>query len=723
MLLSTKDDLTCYRLEFELARTDGTEAPTAVRHVRQTYILRSARGIGSAELTWDAELAADLAELQRPAPDPGRVQRLGDRLRLFLERGLSSLEGWGHHEQAIRQTVERGGRIHVVFHLAAAELLMLPWQLVTLRTTAQHLGELSECLIQYTWCGNGTAPALLGPPRPGRLLFGWSTAGGLVPAGPHLQALSPLRDHGCFEPDRDVLPNLSTESLRNALASAADSGAPYTALHILCHGAQEGEGTYSLLWNDADRRSAAQRVSGTDLRRVLDPFRDSLRLVVLCACNTADGGSPWSAAVSVAQSLHRLGIPCVVGSRLPFSPANSVRFAQAFYGALVEEPFSIRHAMDRAKARLAVEPGLSWASLQLHARPGDEELQLLAPGTPATGAVVATEASVPAPAPAMGPEGGTRLPPSAVVRHLGLAFAAGLLLMVGARVLGSLVHDAREELIGIPPALLTYGEPEVWRQGLLAVANLVSRTLFDVWAGSGVERWGVGAAALLGITWVLLARSKWRRLELATLLAGTLVLAFAVVLYAFSVGVHHLVLRGDHEWSDPGGATWTLPDQISFEVGSWLENTTEHNTRRRGALAGLWGWLLATCGIGLWAAIGRQPGSWTRGPRALLAIALALIGVFHLRQAPRAHALANWGLVYPRVHPQDVTCLGAGSRAALVPERCRALDVSAGARERLILLVGDGCEPPSPRLVPLRDSGAERCLLPSNGIEPVFGTR
>lgn len=360
-----------HTLTLELSRADQVEDAHAVPSGPQAYIVRRDRGFGSATFPWGDRVATALAELEKPEPDRGVLQGLGDTLRTFVEEALRSLEGWGSHEDAIRQAADAGKAAHLTLRFAAAELYALPWELMTLRATGQCLGELKSCLVQYEWPGTNSAPARASAaPEQSRLLFGWSAAGGTVPAAEHLRALREAGGRVELDPEGDVLADLSLASLERALAEASSAGRPFAALHVLCHGGATEGGTWGLRWNGARTAGPAELVDGAGLRRVLAPHRDSLRLVVLCACQGGHA-TAGNALGSICQALHRVGIQAVVASRLPLSKRGSVAFAEAFYGPLLTGTTSLQFAFLAARARLAQLPGFDWAALQLYARAGD----------------------------------------------------------------------------------------------------------------------------------------------------------------------------------------------------------------------------------------------------------------------------------------------------------------------------------------------------------------
>src|SRR5262249_24312956 len=127
---------------------------------------------------------------------------------------------------------------------AAAELYVLPWELVTIKATGQHLAELPRVLVRYEWPETVTTP--LREPMPekgGRILLCWSAAGGAVPAAEHVAAIADAHqasDHS-FSAERDVLKHASATRLAEALESAQRSGPPISVLHLLCHGGAIGQ--------------------------------------------------------------------------------------------------------------------------------------------------------------------------------------------------------------------------------------------------------------------------------------------------------------------------------------------------------------------------------------------------------------------------------------------------------------------------------------------------
>jgi hypothetical protein len=361
-----------YMLTLELVRGDSNGSPFVFRYMDQEYLLRQEEGYRRARLSWDSQCQEDLAELGQPSPSREAVQRLGDMLGAFLGQ-----LGWGEHEARLQAAVREGREVHVTFRLAAAELYSLPWELVTLKGSGQHLGELPGCHVHYEWPGVPASPERDVPrAEGGRILFAWSAAGGLVPAEEHLRVLSAVcaRYGYPFKPARDVVDKLSLHALTEALSASEE---PVAALHILCHGARArgpGATEYGLLWN-ASHGEGTAFVDPGDLRQVLAPYAGKVRMVVLSACQSGNA-VPDSHLGSVAQGLHRVGIPAVVASRMPLSARGSIQLTETLYEELLGQLSPLSRALAAVRSRLQENAeSLDWASLQVYAR-GEDEVAL-----------------------------------------------------------------------------------------------------------------------------------------------------------------------------------------------------------------------------------------------------------------------------------------------------------------------------------------------------------
>lgn len=349
------------RLEF--ARADDVEDPYAIRMGRQEYLLRGPGGtFGGASLRWNEALLAELAGVTRPNPDPEGAQALGGRLREFLEP-----TGWSAREQEIQQALDDDTPVVITVRSAAAELYALPFELLTIKTTGQHLGELPGLMIRYEWPGTSSTMSEPSPaPEGGRILFAWSAAGGEVPVSDHYQSIRAGLEAGELPANKLIeLRHASLAGIDELLNAAAADNEPIAVLHLLCHGVAAGQSVGLALDGD----DGSEVVDAGRLRRVLGPHAGRLRSVVLCACKGADPGALGTQLGSVAQVLHRAGIETVLASRFPLTVAGSTIFARAFYTELLGEPSSLEAAfLCGRRALTSQDASLDWASMQLYVR-------------------------------------------------------------------------------------------------------------------------------------------------------------------------------------------------------------------------------------------------------------------------------------------------------------------------------------------------------------------
>jgi hypothetical protein len=383
---SSRDDEPLH-VELELVRAEAADDAFAFRFARQTYLIRGPGGAyETAELPWSRELLRDLDEIRRPDRDPATVARVGDMLRELL-----GAAGWARHEAAIVEARAARRRVHLTIRSAAAELYALPWELLTLRADGQHLGALDHVLLRYAWPGTSTVAADTGDGPP-RLLVAWSAAAGGVPAAEQLEA---IRDAAAAAGRDDAiaeLPKASYAALADALDAAAAEGRPFSALHLLCHGAEAGS-TFGLSLDAEGGDGRPTVVDAGRLQQLLAPYAHALRLVVVAACDGGNMGEPGNRIGSVAQRLHRAGLQYVIASRYPLSARGSTRMAGALHQALLEGEPVERAFVDARTAASREVTQLDWASLQLYARPEDGDRGcVLAASVPAAGAVpVATK--------------------------------------------------------------------------------------------------------------------------------------------------------------------------------------------------------------------------------------------------------------------------------------------------------------------------------------------
>ncbi|HET7500590.1 MAG TPA: CHAT domain-containing protein, partial [Kofleriaceae bacterium] len=348
----------------ELARADNAGRPFDCVFAPQTYVLRSAGGgFKHATFPWSDAVLADLAQLRRPDRDPVVVQRTGELLRAFL-----APTSWPVTEASVHAAVTQERPVIIAIRSAAAELYALPWELLTIEATGQHLGELPGVLVRYEWPETRTTPRRT-PPGAGaeRVLLAWS---GHVPAADHQCAIADAcaQRSQPFDLDDDVLPHASCGRLADRLGAAAAEGRPFTILHLLCHGVAAGS-AFGLVLEGDEPGDAAGPVDPGRLRQTLAPHAATLRVVVLAACDSANTGAIGNPMGSVAQALHRAGIAAVIASRFPLSTSGAHRLTRTLYPELLAPGGTVERAFVAARSCLASDARqLDWAALQLYAR-------------------------------------------------------------------------------------------------------------------------------------------------------------------------------------------------------------------------------------------------------------------------------------------------------------------------------------------------------------------
>lgn len=351
-------------LTIELARATETDDPFAFAEGTQDYVVRlEGASFRQASLDWGPKLLGALQEVRLPQRDPAVVAELGTMLRRFLAEA-----DWASTEKEIEAAVAEGQSVILTIRSAAAELFVLPFELVSMRATGRHLGELPGVTLRYAWPATTTTAESPAPRLDdGRILVAWSASGGAVPAADHIRAISSAAALGGFPfvPDRDVLKSVDLRALAKALGDT--SAPPVSVLHLLAHGARSGS-VYGLTLDDGE--GGRELIDPGELRGLLAPHAGHLRLVVISACDGGNSGATGNALGSLSQTLHRAGIEAVLASRFPLSVEGSKRLTRRLYHELLVRPSSLEEAVRAARAELLTHPDqLDWAAVQLYARP------------------------------------------------------------------------------------------------------------------------------------------------------------------------------------------------------------------------------------------------------------------------------------------------------------------------------------------------------------------
>jgi len=356
-------------LLLDFIRAEKGDDAHAFRFEPQDYLIREDQGaVSRASFSWDSETMKDLESLQGGVPAPNAESRLGNKLRSLLGGMEAQLEAALAERRPVRLTIRS----------TAAELYVLPWELLRLSGQGLPLYAYPEITLRYTWPGTWTAAPVPDPrPEGCRILFAWSEAGGAVDRELHLDALqsAAMAGHLTFDPVQDVLPAVSLKGLVDKLEQARAEGRPYAVLHVLCHGKEiPGESkAFGLSWDGSSPLVPQDIVSANRLRDRLYKYAVELRLVVLCVCQSGNMGEPGSHLGSVAHELHRVSFEAVVASRFPLSVPGSVTLTRTLYGRMLEGLTSLEEAFVAAREALsaAALPTLDHVAIQLYGRPED----------------------------------------------------------------------------------------------------------------------------------------------------------------------------------------------------------------------------------------------------------------------------------------------------------------------------------------------------------------
>lgn len=307
---------------------------------------------GMFEIDWTRSFVRRLIELYSRDVEPGVAEKFGDELRDMLAPVWS----------AVRAMLGDEERVELTISSEAAQLYMLPFELLREKTGGTPLGLEPRISVRYQWLGRRAARAEGGGER-GRLLVAWAAPKHDVPHAEHIRELVAADVPWSFNPDPevDVVAKASLRSLTERLDAAKAEGRPVRVLHLLCHGAAKGVALHG-----ADDHSV-EVVDPGGLARTLEGYASMIRLVVICACDSAKQSSLDAHLGSVAQELHRVGFPWVLASRFPLSRDGSVALTRALFRDLRGGLSTI----DRAvwEARRALASSHEWATLQLYVAP------------------------------------------------------------------------------------------------------------------------------------------------------------------------------------------------------------------------------------------------------------------------------------------------------------------------------------------------------------------
>lgn len=291
---------------------------------------------GPSCFAWSSRQLADLATLFHGEQSEGARQRIGRDLARFLTELACEPD-----EAALASADALGEEVAFTIRSSAPELYTLPWEIARTDGSDTFLADHPSVMVRHAVPGLPTRPLPAVPEHPGVLLC-WSDAGGRVPSAAMKEIIAAACAAGgvAFR----ELPRVHAGSLEDALDEA-----PASVVHLLCHGlpGKPGEPP-QLAWGDGSQRP----VSGVRLAKLLRPYRNDVRMVVLSACGSGDASQDGLFLGSIAQEIHKHGIPTVVSSRYRLSIPGATRLVRELYDKLLREGWSLERSVRHARIRL-----------------------------------------------------------------------------------------------------------------------------------------------------------------------------------------------------------------------------------------------------------------------------------------------------------------------------------------------------------------------------------
>ncbi len=317
--------------KLHLLSQDVPDGGQGVRWRKHPYLRIAASGAkGPAVFDWDERQRKDLEALWRDPTADGARERLARDLAAFCDK-LS----WRPDAELLDDAEQCSEEYMLTLSAVPPELYLLPWEVIHVGASGKYLSDYTSAQVRYTMPGLAPRMVQPAPPTPG-VLFAWSAAGGAVPYEEHAAAIRAAAEAG------GVVFRELAEVSEASLQTALDAGPP-SVLHLLCHGSPSAGGeSPGLTWGANDVPS---KITATRLARLLHSHADAIRLVVLSACGSGDGQDDPMLMGSLAQELHKKGIPSVVASRYLLSTRGSRVMTRALYDKMLREAWSLERAL------------------------------------------------------------------------------------------------------------------------------------------------------------------------------------------------------------------------------------------------------------------------------------------------------------------------------------------------------------------------------------------
>ncbi len=264
------------------------------------------------------------------------------------------------------------GLVQVDLVTAAAELWAFPFEAVLLADEDGRIPIDRGVVLTRRIRGEFAARALRWPARP-KVLFVHAPAARDLEAvliDAHEQALRhALVPWGT----KDTAPDLLTTEVvlgPEDLAAAVNRLKP-THVHVLAHGAKVPDPDLpgATRWGLRLGLPSAPGTDPKDIAAALQAPDDHPVVVTLAACDAANQGDPAMGDYSLAQELHRRGVPVVIASQLPLTKCGSIVLTHHFYEPLLRGE-DVRWALHDARTALqrSKEAHHDWLSVVSYVR-------------------------------------------------------------------------------------------------------------------------------------------------------------------------------------------------------------------------------------------------------------------------------------------------------------------------------------------------------------------
>ncbi|UCE49218.1 MAG: CHAT domain-containing protein [Phycisphaerales bacterium] len=299
------------------------------------------------------ELRADIRALryyiageegQQPIPSPTRA----DAVRRLSEQLEKVIEQMRNFQSRIAEASCACDLTHVRLILGGSELSLIPFELAT--APAGWHGAGNKILLQtkspvvFTReIRESERMPLEWNKRPRVLVCSASPDGfSLPPLKEHvagiLRALRPWIDGGS-EKSRPLKPSDVVTVMEHASLESIEkemSTEVYTHVHFICHGCAlpGSEDRFGLALSEYGAPDKLKPVNGEMLANALHGGpgrRHTPTMVVLSCCDSANQSTVETPGSSIADHLHREGIPWVLASQLPLTYGGSATLANVWY--------------------------------------------------------------------------------------------------------------------------------------------------------------------------------------------------------------------------------------------------------------------------------------------------------------------------------------------------------------------------------------------------------